>query len=237
MGTQGRAIGSGAARRRMITMAAMTAVALGALAESAHAVVTFGKSQLSGATSAKPTSLQFGPDGRLYVAQQTGLIKAYGVARTGANQYTVTATETIGLVNAIPNHNDDGALNPALTTRLVTGLVVTGTASSPVIYVTSSDPRIAAGPDGTDSNLDTNSGVVSKLTRGGGGWSRQDIVRGLPRSEENHTANGMALVGSKLYVGQGGNTNAGAPSKYFAHLPEYALSAAILSIDVAAIGS
>src|SRR5687767_10526491 len=55
----------------------------------------FGKSLLGGATSANPTSLQFGPDGRLYVAQQNGVIKAYTVVRNGANNYSVTDTENI----------------------------------------------------------------------------------------------------------------------------------------------
>ena len=57
----------------------------------------------------------------------------------------------------------------------------------------------------------------------------QDLVRGLPRSEENHASNGLALdpVNNKLYIAQGGNTNMGAPSNNFALLPEYALSAAI----------
>ena len=44
-----------------------------------------------------PTTLQFGPDGRLYVAQQNGVIKAYTVPRTAANNYAVTATETINV--------------------------------------------------------------------------------------------------------------------------------------------
>ena len=66
-----------------------------------------------------------------------------------------------------------------------------------------------------------------------------DLVRGLPRSEENHAANGMALdpATNTLYIAQGGNTNMGAPSNNFALLPEYALSAAILSVDLDAIGN
>ena len=40
--------------------------------------VAFSKSSLAGETSSQPTSLQFGPDGRLYVAQQNGVIKVYG---------------------------------------------------------------------------------------------------------------------------------------------------------------
>ncbi len=201
--------------------------------------VGFGKSALKLETSTAPTSLQFGPDGRLYVAQFDGTIKAYRIARGAANDFTVTQTETINLIKSIPNHDDNGALNATLTTRLVTGLLATGTAANPVLYVTSSDPRTGGGPAGTDKNLDTNSSMISRLRFDGSGWQRLDLVRGLPRSEENHSANGLALdpATNTLFVAQGGNTNQGAPSNNFALLPEFALSAAVLSIDLDAIGN
>ncbi|WP_229743168.1 Kelch repeat-containing protein, partial [Hymenobacter qilianensis] len=62
-------------------------------------------------------------------------------------------------------------------------------------------------------------------------------MRGLPRSEENHASNGMQLDEKTniLYVAQGGHTNAGGTSKNFAYTPEYALSAAILSVNLNAI--
>ena len=77
--------------------------------------------------------------------------------------------------------------------------------------------------------------MVSKLTKSAGKWQRLDLVRGLPRSEENHAANGVALdtVTNMLYVAQGGNTNMGAKSNNFGFLAEYAYSAAILKIDLA----
>jgi hypothetical protein len=200
--------------------------------------IGFGKSTLMGATVQSPTSLQFGPDDRLYVASQTGLITIYDVVRNSANDYSVTTTETISLIQSMPNHDDSGNLQTYVINRLVTGLLVTGTAENPVIYVMSSDPRIGAGPSGEDLNLDTNSGILSRLTWDGSQWSKLDLVRGLPRSEENHHANGMALdpTSNTLFIAQGGNTNLGAPSNNFAFLPEYALSAAILSVDLDAIG-
>jgi PA14 domain-containing protein/Big-like domain-containing protein/malectin (di-glucose binding ER protein)/ASPM-SPD-2-Hydin domain-containing protein len=203
------------------------------------APVGFGKSTLAGATSSSVTSIQFGPDNRLYVAQQDGVIKAYTVTRNGANSYSATATETISLVKAIPNHNDDGALNTGVTTRQQTGLVAAGTAANPVLYVSSSDPRIGAGGSGQDLGLDTNSGVISRLTWTGTAWQKLDLVRGLPRSEENHSTNGLQLdaATNTLYISQGGNTNRGAPANNFALLPEYALSGAVLKIDLNAIGN
>jgi len=201
--------------------------------------ISFGKSLLQGETVTKPTSLQFGPDGRLYVAQQNGVIHVYTIARTAPVSYVVTNSQVINLVNALPNRNDDGSLSPTTTGRLVTGLVVAGTAQDPVIYIASGDPRIGGGSSGNDKNLDTNSGIISRLTWNGSAWQKLDLVRGLPRSEENHQGNGMYFdaAANKLFIAYGGNTNMGAPSNNFVGLPEYALSAAILSIDLAAIGN
>jgi hypothetical protein len=64
---------------------------------------------VAGAEPLHPTSLQFGPDGRLYVAQQNGTIVAYTVRRRTAGAYEVVATEAIDLIRAIPNHDDDGS--------------------------------------------------------------------------------------------------------------------------------
>src|SRR4051812_41647896 len=43
--------------------------------------IGFGESALAGASLSSPTSLQFGSDGKLYVAQQDGVIKVYTVTR------------------------------------------------------------------------------------------------------------------------------------------------------------
>src|SRR5690606_20684174 len=68
-----------------------------------------------------------------------------------------------------------------------------------------------------------------------------DLVRGLPRSEENHSTNGMQLVTIKgkpyLLAASGGFTNAGSPSKNFTYISEYALSGAILSFDLNALNA
>ena len=187
-----------------------------------------------------PTSIQFGPDGRLYVAEQNGTINAFTV-EVQNDEYVATANEELLLANnaevvkSIQNHNDDGSLS-SQSNRQVTGLVVTGTANNPVLYVSSSDPRIATF---NDTNLDTNSGVVTQLTWNGTEWEAIDIVRGLPRSEENHSVNGMVLSedGTKLYLMVGGNTNNGAPSDFFANTGEYALSGTVLEIDLEDIAS
>jgi hypothetical protein len=181
-----------------------------------------------------PTSLQFGADGRLYIAQQDGLIRIYDVTQAVSGKWSAVQAQTLSLIKSIPNHDDDGSLNASITDRQVTGIVVAGTAANPVIYVTSSDPRIA---EFGDLDLDTNSGILSKLSWTGASWTKVDLVRGLPRSEENHSSNGMELSadGTKLYLAQGGNTNNGAPSSFFSNTPEYALSAAVLEVDLVAL--
>lgn len=194
--------------------------------------INFGKSAVKNTDVDRPTSLQFGPGGKLYVAELDGVIKVYTVLRNGKNNYTATLIDTIEHIKNVPNHNDDGTPNNGLKTRLLTGIFVTGTAATPVIYAASSDPRQAAGPSGKDVNLDTNSGILHRLTKTGGGWNKQDLVRGLPRSEENHIANGLTMYNNKILLNTGGHTNMGAPSNNFARISEYALSGAILEIDV-----
>jgi hypothetical protein len=187
-----------------------------------------------------PTSLEFGADGRLYVTQQDGLIKALEIQKKPTGGYTVVSEETITLVKDMPNHNDDGSLAANVLGRQVTGVVTTtNELGQVVLYVSSSDSRIAGGASGDDSGLDTNSGVISRLTLTPTGWEKVDIVRGLPRSEENHSVNGMQLTEINgvptLLVAVGGNTNQGAQSNNFSHTNEYYYSAAVIAIDLAKI--
>ncbi|WP_232830149.1 malectin domain-containing carbohydrate-binding protein [Lewinella sp. IMCC34191] len=175
----------------------------------------------------------FGPDDRLYVVGLNGTVDVFSIQRSGPNDYVVTSSEELLDVKNIPNHNDDGSAN-SNNNREATGLTVAGTAESPVIYVTSSDSRVG-GPSG-DQDLDTNSGVITRLSWNGTSWEVVDIVRGLSRSEENHATNGLEFVTIDgedfLIVCSGGHTNAGSPSDNFAWTTEYALSAAILSVNL-----
>lgn len=198
----------------------------------------FAKGVVAGTDTDRVTTLQFGPDGRLYVGQQNGLIKILTLVRHGPGSYEAVATETVGELVDLPNHDDNGEVNPRYVGRLLTGLVVSGSATRPVIHAVTTDPRIGGGVKKLNRNLDTNSGVLSRLSWDGSAWQRLDLVRGLPRSEENHAGNGLALdpSGGRLFLAQGGNTNNGAPSEQFVLTPEYALSAAVLTIDLAAIG-
>ena len=206
---------------------------------TAAQTINFASSGLVGENLSNPTSLDFGPDNRLYVSQQNGTINVYTIKKNGSNDYSVSATETILAIKNIPNHNDDGTVNTAVISRQITGILVVGTTASPIVYVSSSDSRIGGGGTGGDQNLDTNSGIISKLTWNGTAWIKVDLVKGLPRSEENHSSNGLSLdaITNTLYLASGGHTNAGSPSNNFAFHTEYALSAAILKIDLNTISS
>ena len=191
-----------------------------------------------GGAPISPTSVQLGPDGRLYVAERFGGIRIYDIDDNrdsgGGGTVALTLSEIITAVKTIPNHNDQGELQLSVTDRQVTGLFVAEEAGNPVLYVTSSDPRTS---NNEDLNLDTNSGILSKLTpNGSGGWDKVDLVRGLPRSEENHAPNGLQVVesGGEKYalVAIGGFTNAGAPSPFFANTPEYVYAGTIVKIDL-----
>jgi glucose/arabinose dehydrogenase len=71
--------------------------------------VRFTSSVLRGVSLAYPTSLQFGPDHRLYVAEQTGAILALTIERRGPGRYVATSAERIAAIQEIRNHNDDGS--------------------------------------------------------------------------------------------------------------------------------
>ena len=76
--------------------------------------ISFGSSGLFGESISNPTSIDFGPDGKLYVSQQDGTLWRYEVTRDnaapGEGSYSVLQTEQITLVkNEVPNHTDFGS--------------------------------------------------------------------------------------------------------------------------------
>ncbi len=159
-----------------------------------------------------PTALDWGPDGRLYVATITGPIHAL----------------TFDFEN---NTVVDDQISTLLQGRLVLGLTVDpdSTPDDVILWAGHSDVQQASG--------DANSGVVSRLS-GPGLSVVQNVITGLPRAIANHSTNNIHFgPDGRLYIAQGGNTGAGSANdsiSEFGPRPEQPLSAAILVADVKA---
>ncbi|WP_282154038.1 malectin domain-containing carbohydrate-binding protein, partial [Ruegeria atlantica] len=210
--------------------------------------ISFGVTGLQGEAVNNPTALDFSKTGNpvLFVAQQDGSIWRLEVERQADGpdadtlpDFVVTNSTLIDEIKTdTQNYDDDGSAN-AMTTRQMTGLITTTDANgNDVLYVNSSDSRIAVG---NDANLDTNSSQIHKITMDpdtGEVLSNVAIVRGLPRSEENHSVNGFDIAidpvtgHEMLWVAVGANTNNGAPGNNFAGTVDYPYSGVILKIDL-----
>jgi large repetitive protein len=160
-----------------------------------------------------PTSLEWGPDGRLYVSELLGKVHAITLDSSGQVVSDVVSN--------------------ALGSRLTLGLTIgpESTPSNVVVYVSHSSPSLDNGVP--------NSGVISRLS-GASLDTRADLITGLPRAKANHATNKIRFgPDGKLYIAQGGNTGAGAPNNAnteFGTMEEQPLSAALLVADLNAAG-
>lgn len=165
-----------------------------------------------------PTSMAFGPDGRLYVTELFGKIHALTI---DDNHQVVDDQQISTLTDAF------GA------SRLTLGIEVDpdSTPDNVILWVAHSN--------GSLSNGAANSGTVSRIS-GSAFGTIEHVITGLPRAIANHSVNSIHFAADgKLYVAQGGNTGAGAPNDAmteFGTRPEQPLSAALLVADVKAAG-
>jgi N-acetylneuraminic acid mutarotase/glucose/arabinose dehydrogenase/endonuclease/exonuclease/phosphatase family metal-dependent hydrolase len=199
-----------------------------------------------------PTSMQLGPDGRLFVATAMGqiyILTLNQAALANPTQIAVTSVQQLDDIYLKPSRTCNIGGDPfncqhQSTTgsgRLTLGLLIdpASTTSEITLYVSNS----GFSPLFTDMTIDTYSGTITRLrlapntdTADPNDYQvieHQDLVVGLPRSREVHAVNGMSIgPDGWLYLTVGGNTNAGQPSEFFANLPEYYLSAAVVRLNL-----
>lgn len=189
--------------------------------------------QLDGFTdnAAGFTSVEFGPDGKLYVATITGEIFRWSV-------------------------NSDGSLNKASKESLVLDYLDAGGGERRGIIGFAFDPENSNTIWITDNapipreskafETPEFSGRVSKITLGANmsftGATAQTYISGLPRSGGDHLTNSLEFrvnpdagqagqPGHMLYLTQGSNSAAGLADAAWGNRPERLLSASILEID------
>ncbi|MGB2694352.1 MAG: VWA domain-containing protein [Dehalococcoidia bacterium] len=154
-----------------------------------------------------PTSLAFGPDGRLYVASvdQIWALTLNPVTKQ------VTASEQIA------SGLDD-----------VLGLAFDPTEAPGAPVKLYASHRVASDTDGFESHVSTFTAPS---------WTMTDVITGLSTSRPNlnHATNGLAFDSQgRLYIAQGSMTDAGLTQGAF--WPETPLSGAILVADIHAPG-
>ena len=164
-----------------------------------------------------PTSLAYGPDGRLYVAEQEGRIRAFTLdpstkAITAVQQVTSNADlqEVFGIAF---DPTDGSSPPPVYATNTVSGFGVDGPA-----------------PNGTFP------GKVTKI-HGAGYGTITDVITGLSISNSAHQANGLAFAPDGTpYIAHGSTTNAGinTPAGPLFEQEEVPLSGAVLVADPSA---
>ncbi|QJF50330.1 carbohydrate-binding protein [Roseobacter ponti] len=172
------------------------------------------------------TSIEFGPDGKLYVATITGVINRWDVNPDGT--LDLASAETLNL-----GYFDD---------RSIIGLAFDPEDPN-TIWVTDNAnvPRSGKAFDTEDF-----SGQLTKITLGSGGAFETAVaetyITGLPRSGGDHVTNSIEFRANPdagvdgapeylLYFTQGSNSAAGSPDNAWGFRPERLLSAAVLEVD------
>ena len=162
----------------------------------------------------RPTAMDLGPNGRLYVATLFGEIYAFTIDSD-------TRTFSQELIQTIPEEENGR--------RLTLGLAVDpdSTSTDFVLWVSHSNGSVRNGA--------FDSGKISRLS-GPRFTQKEDIITGLPRTIANHATNNIDFgPDGKLYIWQGGNTDAGTANTAdteFGDLAEEPLSAAVLVADI-----
>ena len=178
------------------------------------------------------TSVEFGPDGKLYIATITGEIHRWTVGSDG--RLVAGSQETLSL-----DYLDEGAAGR----RGIIGMVFDPEDPN-TIWISDNAPIPR---ESKAFNTPEFSGRVSKITLGEGGAfddvAAETFAYGFPRSGGDHVTNSLEFrrnpdFGAEggpeylLYLSQGSNSAGGAPDNAWGNRPERLFNAAILEIDV-----
>ncbi len=171
----------------------------------------------AGAPNGKYTSVEIGPDGRLYAVTVTGFIRVFDINLDG----TLTQVAENSLQYA---------------GRAIIGLqLIDKSPNPPEMWITHHDPIGFAGNFANNFTSKIARLIVSNY-KGGLGvetWTGEDLIVGLPRSAKDHLTNSLKLgPDGALYTLQGGNSAMGRKDPTWNNRPETLLSAAMLRIDI-----
>ena len=166
------------------------------------------------------TSVEMGPDNKLYAATLTGQILRFGVMPDGS----LTAPQTI--TSVVDANNGP---------RTIIGLKFdpASTADNLILWISNN-----AFWDGTQNAPDW-SGKISRLS-GPNLETVKDYVIGLPRSIRDHQTNSVTFnpkENNVLYISQGSESAMGAPDNAWGNKAEHLLNAAILRLDLSKLSS
>jgi NPCBM/NEW2 domain/Bacterial Ig-like domain (group 2)/Bacterial Ig-like domain len=166
------------------------------------------------------TSVEVGPDNKLYAATLTGEILRFGMMPDGmlSAPQTITSVQT---ANGGPRTIIGMKFDPAAT------------ADNLIMWISNNYFW-----DGSSDAPDW-SGKITRLS-GADLETVQDYIVGLPRSIRDHQTNSVSFRPGEpgaLYVLQGSNSAMGAPDTAWGNRPERLLSGALLKIDLSRIPS
>lgn len=166
------------------------------------------------------TSLEIGPDGKLYGSTVAGQIKRWNINANG----TLANLEVLTPVLVASPNPETGVTdtNP----RLIIGFTFdkNATAGNLIAYITHNAAVLTNGPN-WDGKITQLSGPNLSVVK--------DLVINLPRSTKDHLTNSIVNgPDGALYISQGSNTAGGDPDAAWGNRIESLLAGAILKLDL-----